>query len=132
MPLKQRSDFYSFSSLIWRQGKQPDPGTSRDVQLHPASTLMEDLQREAAQQDRVLGTERQLNGAKNSLTLFQEDSDKRSTCNSISKRGKKKKEKSVKQKRQRSQEIPDSCTPPNPMSAGTSPTLLRLKIQPGS
>lgn len=91
MPLKQRSDFYSFSSLIWRQGKQPDPGTSRDVQLHPASTLMEDLQREAAQQDRVLGTERQLNGAKNSLTLFQEDSDKRSTCNSISKRGKKKK-----------------------------------------
>lgn len=93
MPPKQRSDFYSFSSLIWRQGKQPDPGTSRDVQLHPASTLMEDLQREAAQQDRVLGTERQLNGAKNSLTLFQEDSDKRSTCNSISKRGEKKKRK---------------------------------------
>lgn len=36
------------------------------------------------------------------------------------------------QERQRRQEIPDSCTPPNPMPASTPPTLLRLKIQPGS
>lgn len=76
MPLEQMSDFYSSSSLPLRQGTQLDQGRGRQVQLHIASTQMEDQQGEASEQDRVLGTERQLNSTKNSLAFYQEDSDK--------------------------------------------------------